>query len=313
MSQGYFGKIFLLALMPIKRYIPCMSLFSVKIQGILWFLLSCLCFAVMSVQIKHLSSLGAGAFSMMFMRLVFAVLIMLPFAWKKNKAGSLRLDNRKSFMWRSIIGFVGMILCFYAIILLPVNTFVALSFMIPIFASIGAVIFLDEKMGAHRWGAVFVGFLGMLIIVQPAQMHLGLGLVVCLFFCLTTAAVLVIVKRLSASEDTFSMMFFLHLWMGYMSLPFIFICYDEINWQTIPWGVAIAVVSIAAHYGLVKSYTLIDLTLTSPFEFSRIIMASGMAYVFLHEVPHKESYIGAALIVASTAYIAHREMKRKSN
>lgn len=288
-----------------------MSNLSVRLQGILWFLLSCLCFAVMSVQIKHLSSLGAGSFSMMFMRLVFAVIIMLPFAWKRKRAGKLRLGNRKSFLGRSLLGFVGMVLMFYSVILMPVNSFVALSFMVPIFASIGAVIFLNEKMGWHRWGAVFVGFVGMVVIVQPEQMHLDVGFVVCMLFCLNTAAVLVIVKRLSASEDTFSMMFYLHLWMGYMSLPFIFFHYSEVNLQTIPWGIAIAMVSIVAHYGLVKSYTLVDLTLTAPFEFSRIIMAGFLAYVFLGEVPATEAYLGSAIILASTVYILHREKLAK--
>ena len=115
------------------------------------------------------------------------------------------------------------------------------------------------------------------------------------------------VKKLSATEDTFSMMYFLHLWMGYMALPLILFTYEEMTLQIILWGIGLAVISICAHYTLVRAYSMVDLTLTAPFEFSRILMTSGFAYVFLGEIPEPESYIGAAIIVASAVYIARRE------
>jgi drug/metabolite transporter (DMT)-like permease len=266
----------------------------------------------MSVVIKHMANLGASTFTMIFLRTVLAVLLMLPFMWMKRRKMKFGIDNKRLFLWRSLLGFGGMLLMFYSVMLLPVNTFVALSFIIPIFASLGAVLVLGEKMGIHRWGAVFVGFGGMLIIVQPEHMEVGLGLFVCLAFCLITAVILLMVKKLSASEDTFSMMFYLHLWMGYMSIPLIFFTYHELTLENILWGAGLAIISIAAHYSLVRSYTLVDLTLTAPFEFSRILMASGFAYAFLGEIPEQESYIGAAIIVASAVYIARREAIKSS-
>jgi len=286
-----------------------MKLLSPKLRGILWFLISCFCFAAMAVVIKHMANLGASTFTMIFMRTVFAVLIMLPFMWIKRSKRKYGIGNKRLFFWRTILGFGGMLLMFYSVTLLPVNSFVALSFIIPIFSSLGAVIFLREKMGWHRWGAVFVGFIGMLIIVQPERMVFGLGVYVCLAFCLITAVILLLVKKLSATEDTFSMMFYLHLWMGYMSIPFIFFTYEELTLNNMAWGVALALISIFAHYSLVRSYSLVDLTLTAPFEFSRILMASGFAYIYLGEIPDPESYIGATIIVASAVYISHREAK----
>lgn len=175
--------------------------------------------------------------------------------------------------------------------------------------------FLGEKMGWHRWSAVLLGFAGMMVIVQPGAMDIsgehGIGLIACMVFCVMTAYILLLVKKLSASEDTFSMMFYLHLWMGYMALPMVWFVYQELTTDILIWGVVLAITSIAAHYSLITSYTLVDITLTAPFEFSRILMASGAAYMFLGEVPSKESYIGAAMIVASTVYIVHREAKLK--
>lgn len=284
---------------------------SLNIRGILWFLLSCISFAVMSVVIKHMSQIGASTYSMIVMRNLFAVFIMLPFIFFKRRTMQVVLKNKRMFFWRTILGFTGMLLMFQSVILLPVNTFVALSFTIPIFASIGAVLFLKEKMGWHRWGAVALGFVGMLIIVQPNNIEVGAGVWICMVFCMMTALILLIVKKMSATERVFSMMFYLHLWMGYLSIPLIFVSYQEFNMETMLWGVVLSLTSIAAHFGLVKSYSLVPLTVTSPFEFSRILMASLLAYIFLGEIPEKESYIGAAIIIASVAYIAHRESRKK--
>jgi len=289
-----------------------MKLLPVKLRGILWFLASCFFFAAMSVDIKHMANLGASTFTMIFMRTVFAIILMYPIMRIKSRKQKYGIGNKVLFMWRTVLGFGGMLLMFQSVKLLPVNSFVAISFIIPVFASIGAVMFLGEKMGWHRWGAVAVGFIGMLIIVQPGHMEIGLGLAICLIFCFITAVILLMVKKLSATEDTFSMMYYLHLWMGYMTLPLIFFTYKELTPQIILWGFGLAIISICAHYTLVRSYAMVELTLTAPFEFSRILMASGFAYVFLGEVPEPESYIGAAIIVASAVYIARREaMKSK--
>jgi drug/metabolite transporter (DMT)-like permease len=265
----------------------------------------------MSVVIKHMSQIGSSTFSMIVMRNIFAVVMMLPFIFFKRRTMQVMLRNKRMFFWRTILGFTGMLLMFQSVILLPVNSFVALSFTIPIFATIGAVLFLGEKMGWHRWGAVALGFIGMLIIVQPTNIEIGAGVWICMVFCIMTAGILLIVKKMSATEHVFSMMFYLHLWMGYLSIPLFFISYHELNLQTMKWGVVLALTSITAHYSLVKSYSLVPLTVTSPFEFSRILMASLLAYIFLGEVPETESYVGAAIIIASVAYIAHRESRRK--
>ena len=86
---------------------------------------------------------------------------------------------------------------------------------------------------------------------------------------------------------------------------------EEINLEVFLLSSLIAITSITAHIGLTKAYSLIPITLTTPFEFSRIIMASGFAYILLEEIPSDEAYIGAAIIVASTSYIVHREAKKK--
>ena len=69
--------------------------------------------------------------------------------------------------------------------------------------------------------------------------------------------------------------------------------------------------STIAHYTLIKSYSLVDISLTLPFDFTRLIIASVIGYFAFHEVPDRWSYIGAAVIIGSAVYIAHREALHK--
>lgn len=286
-----------------------MHIQSTKIRGILWFFLACLSFALMASVVKLTSNAGASSFTMMFLRCGLAALILLPFSlfgrFKKPK-----LRDPKFFFIRTFLGWLGMILMFYSVILLPVNDFVALSFSIPIFASLLAVLFLKEKMGVHRWSAIFVGFVGVLVIAQPTGNFNALGFGVCLTFCVMTACILLMVKKLAMKESIFSLVYYLHLWMAAMSVPLVAFTWQEITWEVLGLSLGIAITSIFAHIGLTKSYSLVPITLTTPFEFSRILMASGFAYLLLGEIPSDDAYIGAAIIVASATYIVRREARK---
>lgn len=289
-----------------------MPIQSNNIRGISWFLLSCLSFALMASVVKLTSNAGASSFTMMFLRCIIAALLLLPFAsfgeFKKPK-----LKDPKFFFKRTFWGFVGMLLMFTSVKLLPVNDFVALSFSIPILVSFLAVLVLGEKMGWHRWLAIILGFVGVLIIAQPTGDFNALGFAVCMIFCSITAWILLMVKKLSANETTFAMIYYLHLWMGLMSLPLMFFTWQEMTVEILLLSTIVAITSITAHIGLTKAYSYAPITTLTPFEFSRIIMASGFAYIMLGEIPSDEAYLGAGIIVASATYIVRREAKKKKS
>lgn len=278
-----------------------------RVRGILWFLGSCFCFAAMASAIKHVGNLGSNPLMLVFLRNLLGTAMLLAVYWAYRDKLTMHLNNRLFYFWRCILGFVGMIFLFWSMSLLPVTNFVALSFTIPILSSLGAVVFLKERMGVHRWSAIIVGLIGALIIIKPGYIDIGLGVYVCLIFCTITATVLLMIKKLSALENIFSIMFYMHLWMTYFSIPFLPFYWETPSFPIIYWSAFIALLSIFAHYTLTNSLKLVDLTVTTPFDFSRILMASIIAYVFLNEVPETTSYIGAFVIVISATYIAHRE------
>lgn len=264
---------------------------------------------MMASIIKLTANAGASSFTMIFLRCGMAAVMLLPFAYF-GRLKKPKLQNPRFFFKRVFIGWMGMILLFWAVTLLPVNDFVALSFSIPIFASFLAVVVLGEKMGLHRWTAIFVGFAGVVIIAQPTGEFNALGFGVCMVFCMMTAGILLMVKKLSMNETTFAQIYYLHLWMTLLSIPLIAFTWEEITAEVLYLSLGNAITSIFAHIGLTKAYSLVPITVTTPFEFSRILMASGFAYVLLGEIPSDDAYIGALVIIASATYIVHREAKK---
>jgi drug/metabolite transporter (DMT)-like permease len=106
------------------------------------------------------------------------------------------------------------------------------------------------------------------------------------------------------------MMFHMHLWMGVVSAPLAIYFWTDLSREELLLCYGIALLSIIGQYGIAKTYSLVDVTLTLPFDFTRLIVASILAYVFFAEVPDIYSYIGAGVIIASSIYIAHREAKK---
>ena len=76
--------------------------------------------------------------------------------------------------WRAVTGLCAMLLWFLALSMMPMAEAVSLSFTAPLFATIGAALFLGEIVRARRWSATALGFLGVLVIVRPGLEALSL-------------------------------------------------------------------------------------------------------------------------------------------
>jgi drug/metabolite transporter (DMT)-like permease len=155
--------------------------------------------------------------------------------------------------------------------------------------------------------------LGTLIIIRPGFEVINHGAYIILAACFFMSIALIIVKKLTASETPFNMMFHMHLWFAILSLPLAFIHYHGMSMDKLAWSYGVAVFSIIAQYSVAKAYSLIDVTVATPFDFLRLVIASVVAYFAFGEVPDKWAYIGGISIILSTVYIAHREAIKNRN
>src|SRR3546814_7210385 len=128
---------------------------------------STLFFGAMAVTIR-LASETLSTYVIAFFRNFFGLIALLPFLWRSGPA-VLRTQQLPRYLVRSAIG-VGSMLCgFWAIGNLPMAQAISLAYSAPLFVTIAAVIFLQEKVRMRRWSAVIIGFIGVLVIVQPGS------------------------------------------------------------------------------------------------------------------------------------------------
>lgn len=283
-------------------------------QGILWTISACINFPILTAIVRHLADLGLSAPQMVFLRNLAALALLVVFVFLRKDKLSLKINNRTLYFLRIVVGLISMMLWFYGLGQLPLATATALSFSTPLFVALAAVIFLGEKMGVRRWSAVIIGFIGTLIILRPGIVEFNLAAVAVLGGCFFMSIALIIVKKLTNTETPFNMMFHMHLWMAVFSIPLAFTHWHNVDMNMIYWVFGLAIFSIAGQYSVARSYTLVDVTLTLPFDFTRLIIASIIAYFAFDEVPDLWAYLGAGIIIGSAIFIAHREAQmRKRN
>ena len=141
--------------------------------GVLYMIASVVCFSVMDICIKWLNyyPIGEVFFARFFIGL-FPIFFIIP----KDKLFSFYKTKRPGLhAFRAVTGSLAIIALFFGLRELPLADVVSLTFGGPIFVTIASILFLSEKVGLKRWSAVFLGFIGMLLIVQPAFIEAFVG------------------------------------------------------------------------------------------------------------------------------------------
>ena len=149
--------------------------------GVLYMIASVMCFAVMDLCIKWLNSYPFGEvfFARFFFGLIPIFIIIPRDRWKDF----YKTSRPGLHTFRAISGLIAFICIFFGLRNLPLADVVSLTFGGPIFVTIASILFLSEKVGIKRWMAVLVGFLGMLLIIQPAFTELNYYYFSPLLFC----------------------------------------------------------------------------------------------------------------------------------
>lgn len=267
-------------------------------------------FSVMNIFIRMMT-FEMDTMQIVFLRNVCSTLILLPWV-AYNGFQIIRTNRITSHFWRSGLGVIGMQAWFYAISLMPLNDATALSFIAPILGAVLAILVLKERAGWHRWSAIIVGFIGAMIIIQPGSNG---GLVweslIVIFAAFFWAAAGILVKSLSQTEPTTRIVFYMSVFMMLMAAPPMFWVWQTPTWEQMAIIFAIAVASTGAHVCLVNAYARADVVALMPFDFSRLIFTAILTWLVFDESSGINVWIGAAIIISSAIYIAHREALKK--
>jgi drug/metabolite transporter (DMT)-like permease len=210
---------------------------------------------------------------------------------------------------RTLLGFVSMATWFSALAIVPLGNAVALAFTAPLFAAVAAVIVLREVIRARRITALVIGFAGMLIILRPGVQSVGAGELMVVVSALTMALSVVTMKVLTRSEQVGSLVVYQTMLTTPIALvPALFVW----SWPSAEmwfWVITIGIVASTAHMAFTRAFSMADTMYLMTFDYLRLPQVAFLGWMLFGEPTDVYTWVGAAVIAASTIYVAHREAK----
>jgi drug/metabolite transporter (DMT)-like permease len=276
-------------------------------KAITYTLISIFFFSFMGVFIRK-SSENIHIFEVIFFRNLLACLLIIPVMFSSGSA-SFKIHRPALFVWRAVFVSIGMFAGFSALTLIPLAQATAISFTTPIFVTILAIFLFGEIIKVRRIAAILLGFIGMIIIVQPGVGSISFGVILAFIGAFFHSINLLIVKKLTANETANAIV----VWMVIMLVPISFVPAifvwewpSAVTWLYL-WCLAIC--GTVGHSFFTRAYSLAEITSLQPFQFIKLPMIAFLAWIIFSEVPEYWTLIGGIIIFTSTVYITRREAK----
>jgi len=276
-----------------------------NVQGALWLVSGGFIFTSTSAMIRLLSE-QVDSVQSAFFRSAIGLALLVPYlvTGRVRPWASTRIAGH---FWRTLVGTTSMVCGFYAVALMPLADATALSFSQPLFSVVIAAVIVGEKVRWRRWTATVVGFLGVLVMVRPGAGVLEPGAAIALLNALLVAFSILLVKRLTDTEDPLTILTMFALFSTLLLAPAAVWVW---RWPDL-WGwvlaLGIAGSATVGQYFWVQAFKVGEMSAVAPFEYLRLPFAVFMGWLLWGEMPVVWTYLGAAIVIASAIYIARRE------
>jgi drug/metabolite transporter (DMT)-like permease len=285
------------------------------LKAIVLKLMSAFLFASMSALVRFLGETYPVG-QIVFFRSAFAILpVVIIYAWRRELAAAVRTGRPLGHLGRGTVSIGGMFFNFSALARLPIVEATAISFAAPLITVAMSAIFLKERVRVYRWSAVIVGFVGILVMLTPqfdlaqhaAMTASTVGIIFAISAAFCSAGSVIQTRRLTQTETTSSIVLYFSLICALAGLAT-----WPLGWLVPSWPALAALVTVGlfgglAHILLTESYRLAPASLVAPFDYTSMLWAFVLGYVFFSEVPTVYVFIGAGVIAAAGLFVIWRE------
>jgi drug/metabolite transporter (DMT)-like permease len=242
---------------------------------------------------------------LLWLRACAALIVLLPLIWR-HRAEFVRLERPWLQLLRVALSTLEVAAFFLATVYLPLADVVTYYLACPIFVTALSAIVLRERVGWRRWGAVLIGFGGVLIALRPSAQTVSWPAMIALGGSLSFAVLMLITRSLRATPDIVlaSSQFAGTFALGALMSPF--------GWVTPSIGslglfAAAGCISVSALLCVNRSLKLAPASVVVPYQYSMIVWAVMFGYVVFGDVPQVATVLGAAIIIGAGLYIFLRE------
>ena len=280
-----------------------------NLRGILWLVLGAFLFVVVDVFVKMLGR-KFDPFQLALFRYAIGWIVLAPVFLRMGRS-NLRTQHIGLHLLRMVLAFAAQLGVFVTIIYMPLADATAFMFTKPLFTTIVAVILISEAVSMRRWAATFVGFAGVLVMVRPGSESMDPVALIAVGAAMTFAVANVLIRMLARTEPPNRILFYYHIG-GILAFtgPAIWVWRTPIGTEWVLL-IAIGVVTTAGMVCYIRAFSVGEANAVGPSENVRLIYAALFGYFLFAEVPSIWTGIGAAIIVASTFYIARDEARHR--
>ena len=280
-----------------------------NLRGILWLILGAFLFVLVDVFVKMLGR-KFDPFQLALFRYAIGWIVLAPIFIRMGRS-NLRTQHIGLHLLRMVLAFAAQLGVFVSVIYMLLADATAFMFTKPLFTTVVAVLLISEAVSARRWVATLVGFVGVLIMVRPGSDSMDPVALIAIGAAMTFAVANVLIRMLARTEPPNRILFYYHIG-GIVAFtgPAIWV------WRT-PVGnewlllIAIGVITTAGMVCYIRAFSVGEPSAVGPSENVRLIYAALFGYFLFAEIPSIWTGIGAAIIVASTYYIARDEARHR--
>ena len=297
-------------------------------KGIFFIMTGMAFFSIQDSLIKYIYE-DVALFELYFGRTLIQSIILLSFVLLTKKTIILKTHYPVLTLIRVVCFFFGFSFFYISLTFMTLAMTSALFFSCPFFMSMFAKFFLKEKIGIRRWSAIFVGFIGVLIVLNPTLEEFNFFKLAPVACALCYATSMTITKYTSSKDSIYTQMTWLYIFAIFASIIIFLVSGDgKFNnfsdstmqfifreWFTNPaeawpYVLVMGIVASISFFCVFSAYSIASPSIVSLFEYSYIVWAMLAGYILFETVPVPRTFVGAAIIIGAGFYIYFREKVR---
>jgi drug/metabolite transporter (DMT)-like permease len=243
-------------------------------------------------------------------RMFFGTIFILPFVLRGRRLSTLVPDLPILHGARAFLIIASTAFFFLALHYLPIADTLAIYFVQPLIVTLLAPLILKEQVGLRRWIAVFIGFIGTLIIIRPGFQTLNPGILFALLAGATSGLYMIVTRKVSQTADPIVTTFYTNAMgavMTTLAVGFVWVVPTLEQWGLL---LALAVVALIGHYLVIAAYRFSEASLLAPLAYAEMIMAVVCGWWFFGDFPDRWTFLGVGILIACAVYISYRERVR---
>ena len=276
-----------------------------SIIGILWMVLTTILFVGVTATVRYLEG-EVPAPQAAFLRYAIGTLFLIPSLISLTK---IKPDKPllKKFILRGLVHSIGVTLWFYAMSVMPVAEVTAIGFLTYIFVSIGASIFLKEKLHRHRLAAILISFIGALIVLRPGFKVIESGQLGMLMATVVFTVSYLIAKIVSKERSSSEIVAMLSIFTTIFLIPSAIYSWEPLSIKAFLILSFTALIATVGHITMTKAIKAAPMVVTQPILFLQLVWASMVGLFIFNEKFDPFVILGGTIIMLCVCYVSYRE------